>query len=267
MAESKRSAIGARAHGRTPRGTPSIAQRWADARKSGDRSFDPGVACVNGHSCERWTNNGICIECKRARDNKYNAEHKDAHRARSRRSAVARADAVRAYQRDYYRANQDIAKRRSREWDLAHPEIVRRRARGWYAKNAKRIRAKAAAKYAVNPEPRRAALRKWKRENKAAVREADSRRRAREMGAAIGDRKAYSSYVAWARSAPAVRCYWCRKPTRPGRKTRHIDHIIPLAKGGADSVANLCVACPACNLTKNAKMPLEFAGQSEFSLA
>lgn len=43
--------------------------------------------------------------------------------------------------------------------------------------------------------------------------------------------------------------------------------IIPLAKGGAHTVANLCVACAPCNRRKNAQMPDVFSGQAELEFA
>lgn len=265
MADKQRSLTGAAARGRTPPGTPSIKERWASARSTGDRTFDPGVACVNGHAAFRWTSCGICIDCKRDRDNAFNAAHKEEHRARSRRSVMNRLEEVAAYQRGYYLRNTEYLKAQSRAWSLAHPEHVRTRHVAWYAKNAPRLRMKMAARYAANPAPARLSKARWKQNNKHRVREADALRRARELGAATGDRKAYAEFVRWSRTTPRVPCYWCRKNTKPGH--RHLDHVIPLSKGGADAVANLCVSCPPCNLRKNAKMPEEFAGQSELCLA
>lgn len=54
------------------------------------------------------------------------------------------------------------------------------------------------------------------------------------------------------------RCYWCGK--RVG-KAYHVDHVIPLSKGGGNGPENLVVACPKCNLSKWAKMPHEFSGR------
>lgn len=53
------------------------------------------------------------------------------------------------------------------------------------------------------------------------------------------------------------RCHWC------GVKLDdyHVDHVIPLSKGGADSPANICVSCPRCNLSKNDKLPHDFIGR------
>lgn len=33
----------------------------------------------------------------------------------------------------------------------------------------------------------------------------------------------------------------------------HIDHILPVAKGGNNDIANLTLACPPCNLSKGSK--------------
>jgi len=38
-----------------------------------------------------------------------------------------------------------------------------------------------------------------------------------------------------------------------------IDHFIPLSKGGEHIIENIVIACISCNLSKNDKMPMEFA--------
>lgn len=59
----------------------------------------------------------------------------------------------------------------------------------------------------------------------------------------------------WEMSAPKT-CYWCGKNKL---KVYHVDHYQPLSKGGRHEVSNLVIACPRCNLTKNARDPYDFA--------
>jgi HNH endonuclease len=53
------------------------------------------------------------------------------------------------------------------------------------------------------------------------------------------------------------KCEWCNRSIL--KKPFHIDHIIPLASGGANNARNIAVACPNCNLAKSAKSPARFA--------
>jgi len=41
----------------------------------------------------------------------------------------------------------------------------------------------------------------------------------------------------------------------------HVDHRVPIARGGSNGPENLVIACPDCNRRKNAQMPHEFAGR------
>lgn len=49
----------------------------------------------------------------------------------------------------------------------------------------------------------------------------------------------------------ASRCHMCRKKCR--QDEIHLDHVIPLARGGAHTLENLRVACATCNLSKGAR--------------
>lgn len=51
-------------------------------------------------------------------------------------------------------------------------------------------------------------------------------------------------------------CYWCNKKCDDDF---HIDHYLPLSKGGLHKIENLVIACPTCNLTKSAKDPYKYA--------
>lgn len=42
-------------------------------------------------------------------------------------------------------------------------------------------------------------------------------------------------------------------------RAEHLDHVVPLSKGGADAEHNMVPACAACNLSKGAKTLAEWA--------
>jgi 5-methylcytosine-specific restriction endonuclease McrA len=51
------------------------------------------------------------------------------------------------------------------------------------------------------------------------------------------------------------KCYYCQCKL----DKYHIDHVIPLSRGGTDHPDNKVLACPSCNLKKNDKLPHEWA--------
>lgn len=61
-------------------------------------------------------------------------------------------------------------------------------------------------------------------------------------------------------AAQRGRCAYCRgKLVSEGPAKFHIDHIVPLAAGGAHAPSNLQLACPGCNVRKGARDPVDFA--------
>lgn len=49
------------------------------------------------------------------------------------------------------------------------------------------------------------------------------------------------------------RCAYC------GALAEHLDHVVPLSKGGTDTEDNMVPACAGCNLSKGAKTLAEWA--------
>jgi 5-methylcytosine-specific restriction endonuclease McrA len=48
------------------------------------------------------------------------------------------------------------------------------------------------------------------------------------------------------------RCHLCRRRVKPDRF--HVDHLIPLARGGSHVPENVAIAHPLCNMRKSAKL-------------
>lgn len=261
------------------------------AIENGESQFFTGVPCHKGHVAKRFTNGGKCVECNRlsclARPRmvatpsgktfvvrrtlvqiREAAAKRDAAREEkvrwwhllkaSRQAAlangdktyfgrpcpkghtgkrytknggcvdcfatIASSDAKKAYDANYVKLNRERIAERTRRYHERTAEKRLARVREWAAKNRDKVRA-------------------IKISYKA-------RRRQQESG---GDPT--SAIHAWEKSAPKV-CYWCGVKCP---KLYHIDHYVPLSKGGKHEVRNLVIACRKCNLKKNARDPYDFA--------
>lgn len=73
-----------------------------------------------------------------------------------------------------------------------------------------------------------------------------ARRRARKLGATTDKVSRASVY-----DRDGGKCHICGKKVDP--KHWHLDHIIPLARGGEHSYRNVAVSCPKCNMRKHIK--------------
>lgn len=161
--------------------------------------------------------------------------------------------------------NLDRVAEMNRQNYYADPDKARARARTYYWENAERIRLAAAGRSKA-----------WYAENRDAALEAGRERRARwtdeqrEMERHRGRHKShrrradiYGSLVhevtdemVWEfnPSGPGC-CNYCRcELSFEDRRSWHIDHVVPLARGGTHELSNLVVACPPCNHSKGSKM-------------
>lgn len=123
-------------------------------------------------------------------------------------------------------------------WRDAHPDEVRIYRAGYRLKNLEKHRAISRAASKANPERNRAAR---------------ARRRARMLSASGNHNTADIQNLYQKQKR---RCMECLKSLT---KSYHVDHIVPLAKGGSNNRENLQLLCKSCNSAKNATDPLVFA--------
>jgi len=111
--------------------------------------------------------------------------------------------------------------------------------------------------YLKNRERLSADNKRWRDNNKDKMRRlliaGKHRRRARELAA---EGKFVESDILMLFQAQNARCAYCITPLDAGY---HVDHKMPLSRGGSNWPDNLCVACPTCNLRKHDKTAEEFA--------
>jgi hypothetical protein len=159
-----------------------------------------------------------------------------------------------------YRANNlEKARARGREYDAANRKERRAKNRAYHKVNRARITERKRLAALADPEKATAKRRAWRRAHPELDRLRVAHRRALKHNAP-GTHTAADITKQF--QLQKGRCWWCGVKLKEGGKDKfHPDHVIALARGGSNGPENIVCACPTCNLRKNAKSPLEFAGR------
>lgn len=88
-------------------------------------------------------------------------------------------------------------------------------------------------------------------EQKTAIQRAKRAKRRKQLASSIDNFK--PADVTKAIAAQKNTCWWCASKL----DQYHVDHRIPLAKGGGNGANNIVISCPPCNQKRGAKMPWE----------
>lgn len=114
-----------------------------------------------------------------------------------------------------------------------------------------------AARRAANRKRQREIQRKWRTEHPGYQREwraaHPEKRRAWRKARRIERRE---RLIVFLRGAQRGKCAICREKLGDDI---HVDHIVPLARGGLNRRSNLQLACGLCNIKKGARDPIEFS--------
>lgn len=220
--------------------------------------------------CRHKKYHSKCRECLRSYLRQYYRKNKKRLLARFRELRKIHGKEYAAQKRKHYAQNRDEMLRRARAWRLANLETKRRLDKEYYHKNrsillvkAKKYReshleqaAKRAAEWSKNhPEKRKEIwtkynrshpgnMTRWKKNNpeKAVALNAKIKSRRRNSPGSFDD-------VEWGK---LVRFYAPRKICPACRHIRKmtVDHVVPVALGGASYIYNIQPLCLSCNCSK-----------------
>lgn len=145
---------------------------------------------------------------------------------------------------DYRRRNMKKISANARNYHKAHPEWSKQTKKRWYEKYKDDVIQKTRQYRKDNPDYWRAGQRHW------AAKYANRRARRLNAGGRIGKYDVLEKYI-----RQRGLCFYCNCDVSTGF---HIDHYIPLSKGGTNDPSNIVIACPSCNLEKGDKFPDQF---------
>lgn len=170
--------------------------------------------------------------------------------------AIENRDKTRKAVRECKARNKDRYREMRRQRAKDHPEDSHLR----YVRHREISLARSAAWQRAHPEEHRQACRKWAESHRAqnrvrqhqyaiehpdARRLNEARRRARKI--ANGVFTVTEHDVSRLLSRQGGRCAYCRKELT---LRYHLDHVVPIARGGRHSIGNLVATCPLCNYKK-----------------
>lgn len=103
-------------------------------------------------------------------------------------------------------------------------------------------------------EEHRERMRRWSKGNPDKLRAAQHRRRARKANASTEPHTEEDLLDFWRfLGIDPDKCWYCALDGRDSPK-EHTDHVIPLSRGGSDTVWNKRPACARCNISKHARV-------------
>lgn len=209
-----------------------------EAMRLGISRYFTGEPCVRGHICERNVSSKKCLQCMAEKAAKKRARDPEKAKESNKRNYEKHKEQRLIYMREYRKNNVDRLRVKRAEKYKDMGDKIREKNREIWAKNKDVYKEKG---------------QEWRKSNKDKIKSNTARRRARIRGAE-GSHTAKDIRLLMV--TQGAKCACCS--ARLKKIEWHVDHIIPLARGGGNSKSNLQILCSNCNRSKNARDPIEF---------
>ncbi len=153
-----------------------------------------------------------------------------------------------ACQNAYRDANRDRRAEIYSAWSAANRERIAETKRTYRAANREHIEEYRRSWRDANSERDAETNRAWRKANPEAQKSKNLRRRAR-VANAEGTHNAADIQAQYKRQK--AHCFYCEAKLG---KSYHVDHIVPLSRGGSNWPDNIVCACASCNTSKGDKL-------------
>lgn len=197
---------------------------------------------------------GSCKVCyyKQTRPSKekkreYARTHREKHR-----------EEIKEKKRAYYAQNKIRINEKKKEYTELHKEKTKLYLKEYYLKNKDKLLDKAKQRNIEKKEEIKAYKKEWSKTPKAIALKKQSKANRRAL---LKDAGKITSSEASNIISNTSNCYWCNTKLDKENASRniHLDHYVPLSKGGRNTIDNIVVSCAKCNMLKKAKDPISFA--------
>lgn len=219
-----------------------------EAKAAGLTRYFTGKPCPRGHVVERMTSSGRCHQC--THEDKMLARREDPSKHKD---YMARWHAANKDQQWRWRKeNADLLSENSRRWRLENAERHAENARRWRLENLELCNENRRKWRRENPERASFLGKRWRENNPEKQRTIMFNRNSATRG--VKQAIEHGHIDEMLKSQNGV-CVYCGSDIS---KVFHVDHIMPISKGGGNEKENLQLLCAGCNLSKGAKTESEF---------
>ena len=191
---------------------------------------------------------GLQPSCKKC----YSEYYQD-NKCKNRAYRLANDERIKITKKKYREENRAKVALYQKNYRDKNKESLSVQESGYRSRNIDKVRSRAAEYNRVNKAKHKA--KRQSPEGRAIVKMSNYRRRSRNVNSPAEASKV-KAWLSKAHSQDRFTCFYCKNTF--GQKSLHVDHYVPISKGGRNVVENLVTSCSRCNRRKSDKCPERF---------